>query len=304
MEIKIVENWRLTELKNEKKPKREYYISDKGRLLRKDIKEDGTVKRYIQFDPSMSKPSNKNNTIGHKTHINGKVIHVKKVVYCTFNNLPLDYHCKIKYKDGNRENINLENLYIQEKDPSKKIIDEDIMKAKPIIYFDNRRWIFMDVNKNENSLLDYYISDYGDVYNYNRKTRKGKYMKVRLDDNGYFRVGIDRKTYKVNRLVYCYFNKVPYTDERDVHHKNSITNDDRLENLEMLSRKEHKEKHKDLGTFYRLGKKIRKYSWGEVERIREMYEKEGLGIWDIAKIYNEKYGTVHQIVKYKTYKEK
>ena len=304
MEIKIVENWRLTELKNEKKPKREYYISDKGRLLRKDIKEDGTVKRYIQFDPSKSKPSNKNNTIGYKTHINGKVIHVKKVVYCTFNNLPLDYHCKIKYKDGNRENINLENLYIQEKDPSKKIIDEDIMKAKPIIYFDNRRWIFMDINKNENSLLDYYISDYGDVYNYNRKTRKGKYMKVRLDGSGYFRVGINRKTYKVNRLVYCYFNKVIYTDEREVHHKNNITNDDRLENLEMLSRKEHKEKHKDLGTFYRLGKKRRKYSWDDVVRIREMYEKEGLGIWDIAKIYNERYGTIHQIVKYRTYREK
>lgn len=302
MEIKIIENWRLTELKNEKKPEREYYISDKGRLLRKDIKEDGTVKRYIQFDPSKSKPSG--STIGYKTHINGKAIHVKKVVYCTFNNLPLDYHCKIKYKDGNRENINLENLYVQEKDPSKKIIDEDIMRAKPIIYFDNRRWIFMDINKNENSLLDYYISDYGDVYNYNRKTRKGKYMKVRLDGSGYFRVGINRKTYKVNRLVYCYFNKVIYTDEREVHHKNNITNDDRLENLEMLSRKEHKEKHKDLGTFYRLGKKRRKYSWDDVVRIREMYEKEGLGIWDIAKIYNERYGTIHQIVKYRTYREK
>lgn len=303
MEIKIIENWRLTELKNEKRPEREYYISDKGRLLRKDIKEDGTVKRYIQFDPSKSEPSG--STIGYRTQINSKAIHVKKVVYCTFNNLPLDYHCKIKYKDGNRENINLENLYIQEKDPSKKIIDEDIMKAKPVIYFDNRRWIFMDINKNENSLLDYYISECGDVYNYNynRKIRKGKYMKVRLDGSGYFRVGINRKTYKVNRLVYCYFNKVLYTDEREVHHKNNITNDDRLENLEMLSRKEHKEKHKDLGTFYRLGKKRRKYSWNEVVRIREMYEKEGLGIWDIAKIYNEKYGTIHQIVKYKTYKE-
>lgn len=302
MEIKIIENWRLTELKNEKKPEREYYISDKGRLLWKDIKKDGTVKRYIQFDSSKSKPSS--NKIGYKTHINGKAIHVKKVVYCTFNNLPLDYHCKIKYKDGNRENINLENLYVQEKDPSKKIIDEDIMKAKPIIYFDNRRWIFMDINKKETSLLDYYISDYGDVYNYNRQTHKGKYMKVRLDENGYFRVGINRKTYNVNRLVYCYFNKVLYTDEREVHHKNNIRHDNRLENLEMLSNKQHRRIHAKQKSHYSSGKLLRKYKWSEVMDMRKLYEKEGLNVWDIAKIYNEKYGTIHQIVKYKTYKEK
>ena len=141
MELKVLENWKLTELTNEKKPNREYYISDRGRLLRKDIKEDGTVKKYVQFDPNKSKPSN--SKIGYKTHINSKTIHVRrKLFYCTFNNLPLDYKCKIKYKDGNKKNINLENLYLQEKDPSKKNIDEDIMKAKPIIYFDNRKMDF------------------------------------------------------------------------------------------------------------------------------------------------------------------
>lgn len=302
MELKVLEAWKLTELTNEKKPEREYYISDKGRLLRKDIKKDGTVKRYVQFDPSKTKPSN--NEIGYKTHINGKAIHVKKVVYCTFNNLPLDYKCKIKYKDGNRENINLENLYLQEKDPSKKIIDKDIMKAKPIIYFDNRRWFFMDINKNETSLLDYYISEYGDVYNYNRQTHKGKYMKVRLDEDGYFKVGINRKTYNVNRLVYCYFNKVLYTDEREVHHKNNIRHDDRLENLEMLSNKQHRRIHAKQKSHYSSGKLMRKYKWSEVMDMRKLYEKEGLNVWDIAKIYNEKYGTIHQIIKYKTYKEK
>lgn len=302
MELKVLENWKLTELTNEKKPDREYYISDKGRLLRKDIKKDGTVKRYVQFDPSRTKPSN--NKIGYITQINSKTIHVKKVVYCTFNNLPLDYKCKIKYKDGNKNNINLENLYLQEKDPSKKIIDEDIMKAKPIIYFDNRRWFFMDINKNETSLLDYYISEYGDVYNHNRQTHKGKYMKVRLNENGYFKVGINRKTYNVNRLVYCYFNKVLYTDEREVHHKNNIRHDDRLENLEMLSNKQHKRIHAKQNSRYSSGKLLRKYKWSEVMDMRKLYEKEGLNVWDIAKIYNEKYGTIHQIVKYRTYKEK
>lgn len=304
MEIEIVENWRLTELKNEKKPKREYYISDKGRLLRKDIKEDGTVKRYIQFDPSKSKPSNKNNTIGYKTRINGKVIHVKKVVYCTFNNLPLDYHCKIKYKDGNRENINLENLYIQEKDPSKKIIDEDIMKAKPIIYFDNRRWIFMDINKKEGSSLEYFVSDKGDIYVYNNTKETGQYRDVNLSKKGYFIIGIHKLTYRVNRLVYCYFNKVPYTDEKEVHHKNNIRHDNRLENLEMLSNKQHKRIHSKQNSHYSSGKLQRKYQWSDVLNMRELYEKEGLNVWDIAKIYNEKYGTIHQIVKYKTYREK
>lgn len=302
MDLKVLETWKLTELTNEKKLNREYYISDKGRLLRKDIKKDGTVKRYVQFDPSRTKPSN--NKIGYITQINSKTIHVKKVVYCTFNNLPLDYKCKIKYKDGNKNNINLENLYLQEKDPSKKIIDEDIMKAKPIIYFDNRRWFFMDINKNETSLLDYYISEYGDVYNHNRQTHKGKYMKVRLNENGYFKVGINRKTYNVNRLVYCYFNKVLYTDEREVHHKNNIRHDDRLENLEMLSNKQHKRIHAKQNSRYSSGKLLRKYKWSEVMDMRKLYEKEGLNVWDIAKIYNEKYGTIHQIVKYRTYREK
>ena len=55
---------------------------------------------------------------------------------------------------------------------------------------------------------------------------------------------------------------------------------------------------------YSSGKLLRKYKWSEVMDMRKLYEKEGLNVRDIAKKYNEKYGTIHQIVKYKTYREK
>jgi len=55
--------------------------------------------------------------------------------------------------------------------------------------------------------------------------------------NGYCEIKIRNKSYKRNRLIWCYFNGDP--GEYEVDHINRIKNDDRIENLRLATRKQN-----------------------------------------------------------------
>lgn len=88
---------------------------------------------------------------------------------------------------------------------------------------------------------DYFISDEGDVYSGKRGFRKRKPVP---DKNGYTTVSLSpdgnltRKTLKVHRLVASAFIQSDIGD-LEVNHLNGIKNDNRLENLELVSHRDN-----------------------------------------------------------------
>ena len=65
---------------------------------------------------------------------------------------------------------------------------------------------------------------------------RGKFIKPSLSNKGYYRVGIYGKKVSVHRLLMSLFVG---ESELDVNHINGIKTDNRLENLEYVSRKEN-----------------------------------------------------------------
>ena len=95
--------------------------------------------------------------------------------------------------------------------------------------------------------LEIIVSNYGDIYtthknkirsNGRKDNRKGKLLKPATDKDGYLRITLTnngkRKSYHIHRLVARTFLN-DYDDKLQVNHKNGIKNDNRVENLEMVT---------------------------------------------------------------------
>ena len=95
--------------------------------------------------------------------------------------------------------------------------------------------------------LEIIVSNKGDIYttdknkirsNGRKDNRKGKKLKPATDKNGYLRIKLSnndkRKSYCVHRLVARAFLD-NYDNKLQVNHINGIKNDNRIENLEMVS---------------------------------------------------------------------
>lgn len=103
----------------------------------------------------------------------------------------------------------------------------------------------------------YEVSNLGRIYSYPRERTKGGYGYGNDAGYGYKRCCLDRrkKLFKqVHILVYeTFVGSIPTGYE--IHHKNFNPSDNRLENLELLSREEHQKLH--LKDKY---KKVRQYT--------------------------------------------
>ena len=99
--------------------------------------------------------------------------------------------------------------------------------------------------------LEIIVCDNGDIFTTNKNkirsngrkdNRKGRKLKPATDKDGYLRITLTnngkRKSYCVHRLVARTFLK-EYDDKLQVNHKNGIKNDNRLENLEMVTLQEN-----------------------------------------------------------------
>ena len=91
----------------------------------------------------------------------------------------------------------------------------------------------------------YEISNKGIIHSFKRQGTKGGYTCGTIDDYGYLSIMLSRTPLirkKIHLLVYETFVG-PVPEGYEVHHKNHNPSDNRLENLELLTKEEHYKKH-------------------------------------------------------------
>lgn len=86
----------------------------------------------------------------------------------------------------------------------------------------------------------YYISNFGRVLSIYQK--KPRILKQNSHKGRYNRVQIDKKNLFIHRIVADYF--IGDILGKDIHHINGNPLDNRAENLQVLTKQEHKNKHK------------------------------------------------------------
>lgn len=129
---------------------------------------------------------------------------------------------------------------------------------------------------------DYAIGFNGELYSF----KSGRLLKTYMISKGYIGCKLYKnnigKSYKIHRLVAKYF--IANIDNKpQVNHKNSVRDDNNVENLEWVDNKEnsHHGKSSKLTTL-------------EVEQIRKMINN-GTTIYKLAEIYNVAVSTISHI---------
>lgn len=171
------------------------------------------------------------------------------------------------------------------------------------------RWVLMpEIKHSKKPYLDYYISEYGLVASRDRNT--GEIAIVHDPDKrnttkDYLTWSIDYQKYTVHRLVASHFLCEPYDSELSVHHKDGNSRNNHYTNLMWCTWKEHMDMEVEAGqrkpiNDHNINK--RKYTWEQVCEMRNLYETGNYSMNAIASMYGEKFGTMKQILQYKTYK--
>ena len=99
----------------------------------------------------------------------------------------------------------------------------------------------------ENVPEGYQVSNKGNV-----KNKKGN--SLGFDGNGYMQVHLGGIRKSIHRLVLMSFNPIKNIEEMDVHHKDGIKKNNKLENLEWIDHRKHVILEKELGNI-KVGKR-------------------------------------------------
>lgn len=150
---------------------------------------------------------------------------IARLVYETFIAKIKD-GTKLKYKDGNNQNYNLNNL---------EVIKRHSKKNDELIELDNSK-IWKPIRNYEEL---YKISDYGDVYS----VRLNKLMLPSLDGKGYYSIVLnkDKKKKKklIHILVFTTFNNCDTQKDKVVDHIDRKKNNNHVSNLREVTRREN-----------------------------------------------------------------
>lgn len=152
----------------------------------------------------------------------------------------------------------------------------------------------------------YEISDLGRVRSFHKNSMSGS-IKAPYHSNGYLQVNL----YKHGKLTHASPHRlvalafIPNPDNKsDVNHKNGIRDDNRVSNLEWMTKSEnHNHSYRELGRKAAAGEShgMRKLCAADVIKIRELY-KGGAGSYRaIGKIYNVSEATIRHILSGETW---
>lgn len=143
-----------------------------------------------------------------------------------------------------------------------------------------------------------------------KKFLKGRVLKPNLGVRGYYTVNLTKENKKKNvaihRLVAEHFMDPPNDKEKtDINHINGIKTDNRIKNLEWISRGENVRHAYKIGLHDQANKtrrlrmlcKSNKISYEIAGEIRFMYESSGLSQKQIGEIYNVSQVLVGKIVR-------
>lgn len=163
----------------------------------------------------------------------------------------------------------------------------------------------------------YEVSTYGRVRSIDRiiirkgGTRmffKGKLLLSAVDNSGQIMVKLSyagfNKSIKVSRLVAITFILNP-DNKRDVHHKDRNKTNNRVDNLEWLTREEHYKKDKLMGKWDSIrgtNSVTNRFSENDIKTIRDLYSSGQHTQTDIAKQYDCFPAVISNIVNYKSWK--
>lgn len=178
---------------------------------------------------------------------------------------------------------------------------------------DNETWVRINYINSRRPDKIYLISDLGRLMEYDpQREPKPFTMKVDKDEglgrsnrNGYIEYSIGGKMFKVHRLVATYFIEDNLYSNLHVHHINGIPGDNRAVNLQWVTAQEHVAIEMAEGkrkSILELSPHQRKYSWKDVCAMRFLHEGQGWSMNQIAGLYDMPYGSMKQILQYKSYK--
>lgn len=129
--------------------------------------------------------------------------------------------------------------------------------------------------------------------------RKGRNIKIRVGVafNGYSNVMLDNNSLYHHRVVAIAF--IPNPENKPfINHKNGIKTDNRIENLEWVTRSENAKHSFKIGLQSNKGENHpqHKLTWDLVESIRKRYST-GESSWKIYKSMNVSYTTIKDVIK-------
>lgn len=141
--------------------------------------------------------------------------------------------------------------------------------------------------------LGYEVSSTGRVKSF-RQYSEGKLLTIRTTWNGYSRVGLMKKKVLVHRLVMAAF--VGEANKRDVDHINRIKTDNRLTNLQYLTKAEHSNKdNRGRSKCVGVNHPRAKLTEREVLEIYHLAHDSNLKLEEIAKRFNTNFKVVSKI---------
>lgn len=136
------------------------------------------------------------------------------------------------------------------------------------------------------------VKSLGNSNSLNPRYKVGRILKLQKDPCGYFRVDFCDRTFKVHRLVAEAF--VPNLENKsDVNHINGIKTDNRVENLEWMSRYDNLH-HAFLNGLKAVGERVGSSKLTQIE-VDEIREKHATGNYTYKKLGKEYGISAHQI---------